>query len=249
MSYLLDLEAVKTATHSDVTVKSAPSSISPSNVGGNIENLITTVQTGDIDKILSLGNTVSNRIIRVRDGSGNLVSEIQPGSMYVFSADGAEYVGILSANGSGNSFLTMKRGGNILNVVAAQIADNQTQHYLDASGSIPVVVASADLTAQSGAGVSISIPIANTANFTISGYINVTTYTSGTIYLAVSFKDVHGTTVSGYRLGAATTSGFLAIPAQQIRARAGFNISVSFVDGVGTNVFDVGAVITQLTSI
>lgn len=76
MSYSANLLANKAAVNTDVTTKTSPSSITPTDVGGDIEALIDTIITGDIDAVVSLGNTINNQSINIKNGLGATVIEL-----------------------------------------------------------------------------------------------------------------------------------------------------------------------------
>ena len=84
MSYYSDLGVIETSVNTAVTIKSAPASISPSDVGLNIQTLIRLIQTGDIDKILSLGNIVNDQELIFKNAGGANGIILNPDSVINF---------------------------------------------------------------------------------------------------------------------------------------------------------------------
>ena len=247
MSYFSDLTTLDTAVNADVTTKATAASITPANVGGNIQALIALIQGAGIDAIVSLGNEVNDQPIIFNDGTGALGARIAANNAFVYSPDGLEAIGIHAADGVGNTYIEVKRNGQNLLIDGSLITANQLQKFINATGSIPVVIAKNDLVTQSGITSVASVPVAATSSFLISGYLNITTYATGTIYLNISFKDVHGTVVSGYHIGSASAAGYVAFSAVEIRALAGYNMVIIAVDASVGNTFDVGVTVTQIS--
>lgn len=271
MSYSSDLTAVQTNTHTDVTVKTAPASITPANVGTNLEQLVTVLLSGDLNKIISLGGDVQNQLVTFRDPISTLFCSIDPATSSIIIEDVTYKYTIDPVNGfsvinAGTGMVLARLGfvpssftpcielkdssaGKVVRLTSGTLTADQTQKTIDASGFIPVVIGSHDVAAQSGSISPFLLqPVANTANFLISGYLNVTTYTAGTLLLLISFKDVHGSIISAYHLVSVTSAGYSALPAIQIRALAGYSLNIVLADGTPGNIYDAGVVVTQITS-
>jgi len=135
MSYSSNLLANKTAFNTDVTTKATPSSITPSNVGGNAEDLIDTIITGDIDAIVSLGRYVNNQTISFKDGSGVICTNVAPQIVKVFSPDGLESIKLAADNGSGNTYIEISRNSNLIAIDASLITANRLQKFPNRSGT------------------------------------------------------------------------------------------------------------------
>jgi len=116
--------------------------------------------------------------------------------------------------------------------------------YLGLSSS--AVVKNADILAQTtNTGIWAYIAPA-TCTLQLSGYLNVTAYTSGTITLRISWTDEQGAVHSGTAFSASVSAtGYVFINPVNLRVLAGSTVSASVIF-TGTATADMGMTLQQL---
>lgn len=195
-------------------------------------------------------------------GSGTNVSVIS-GTQFS-TTDGVSTNFVLSnntinfTNGINNAILTTLGGIPLLSLsdpvggfnyklaAGVQTATRNVKS-IDASGSIPIIITSADTT-----GATAAIPSYATftpdhnETFQVSEYMNITAVTATTVHMFVSFTDVHSVSQTIERATGATISFIYATPIN-IRVKSGTAITIyTTLTGGASATYDLGINITAI---
>ena len=211
MSYSSDLTAVQTNTHTDVTVKTAPASITPANVGTNLEQLVTVLLTGDLNKIISLGGDVQNQLVTFRDPISTLFCSIDPATSSIIIEDVTYKYTIDPVNGfsvinAGTGMVLARLGfvpssftpcielkdssaGKVVRLTSGTLTADQTQKTIDATGFIPVIVNNGVLMGQTAASNPFLNNTVSSGLFRLEIFINVRAITTDILNVSYAFHD------------------------------------------------------------
>lgn len=177
---------------------------------------------------------------------GGVHSQYDADKMRLLSG-GTPIISLLA--GGLNPYLQMKDASSIYYsyFTTGPLTSTQNLTTIDASGSIPVVVSSANTTGNTAAIGSLpgfAFTPANDGTFEVSSYCSVTVTSGGNLNLYVNFKDENGTSrsifINGY-----TTTGFYSGGVTVIRAKAGSPVTIS-TTLTGTATYDIGGTLKQI---
>lgn len=129
-----------------------------------------------------------------------------------------------------------------------------TAYVVTAIANVPILVARADSTAQTGADANVtSFTTSAIGTYRVGGYVTITAIATNTINFKVSYTDENSNAQTltffpqGLTSAALATTGAFAFPTMDIRVKSGVAITIlTTVTGIGTQTYDAGATITKL---
>jgi hypothetical protein len=176
------------------------------------------------------------------------------GESIIWFADGSYMA--LDASGNWGYFTKanvemfyITQAGAIVSVAGASIGGKLTSYNgvaLAALG-LPAIVAEADITGKTAAATICSYtPTANYQTFFVAGYLNITTSSTESITITVTFTDEAANSRTVTILSAQTTAGFFPATPALIRAATATAVSVQTAGTFTSVTYDAGAAIVQI---
>ena len=266
-----DFGAIKTASHTDVTAKSSALSITPTDVGQNLEDICTKIIADmNLQNILDQGNSATStgghtNTIQLNNGVGDFKVIVDPSGTFLQKVSSADFlIGIYPEFSGLPGIPCLVIGdpltGHLLAYFQQAFTADRTIQAIDASGSNPVTVQHNRVTAQTAAyaGVAFTAPAADTS-FEVSANLLVTISTTHNFAVNCTYTDESNTvrTLTLWFADATGIWGKAILDADgvttyngaslHIRAKGGTTITLSTAGTFTTVTYNFESIIKQLT--